>query len=82
MNRLLLVIAARCLAVARYDADLAARRAAQAASPRGELLCECHDGRNVYGYNPARVLAWLRDGGLIDEGAAFLSSSGSTLRTG
>jgi len=27
--------------------------------PRGELLCENHDGRNVYSYDPARILALL-----------------------
>jgi len=27
--------------------------------PRGELLCENHDGRNVYSYDPARILKWL-----------------------
>lgn len=27
--------------------------------PRGELLCENHDGRNVYSYDPAKVIAWL-----------------------
>ena len=28
--------------------------------PRGELLCENHDGRNVYSYNPEKVIAWLK----------------------
>ena len=37
--------------------------------PRGKLLCESHDGRNVYSYDPTRVLAWLKKNGLIDEGA-------------
>lgn len=27
--------------------------------PRGDLLCENFDGRNVYSYDPRRVLAWL-----------------------
>ena len=27
--------------------------------PRGELLCENSDGRNVYSYDPARIIAWL-----------------------
>ncbi len=27
--------------------------------PRGELLCENFDGRNVYSYDPARVISWL-----------------------
>ena len=35
--------------------------------PRGELLCENHNGRNVYSYNPKRVLAWLQKNGLIAE---------------
>jgi hypothetical protein len=34
--------------------------------PRGELLCESHDGRNVYSYRPERVLAWLAANGLIN----------------
>lgn len=33
--------------------------------PRGELLCENHDGRNVYSYDPLAVLAWLAANGLI-----------------
>lgn len=43
--------------------------------PRGELLCECHDGRNVYSYDPVRVLAWLMKNGLIDEGAQAPSNA-------
>jgi hypothetical protein len=31
--------------------------------PRGELLCENHDGRNVYSYDPLRILAWLAANG-------------------
>ena len=27
--------------------------------PRGELLCENHNGSRVYSYDPVRVLAWL-----------------------
>jgi len=27
--------------------------------PRGELLCENHDGTNVYSYDPSKVLSWL-----------------------
>ena len=27
--------------------------------PRGELLCENHEGRHVYSYDPLKVLAWL-----------------------
>ena len=38
--------------------------------PRGELLCESHDGRNVYSYDPARVLAWLGKHGLLSEDAS------------
>lgn len=34
--------------------------------PRGELLCENHDGRNVYSYDPEKVLAWMRKQGLIE----------------
>lgn len=34
--------------------------------PRGELLCENSDGRNVYSYDPARVIAWLKDNQLIE----------------
>ena len=33
--------------------------------PRGELLCENHDGRNVYSYDPMLVLAWLSANGLV-----------------
>ena len=36
--------------------------------PRGELMCENHDGRNVYSYDPARVLAWLERNGVAVEG--------------
>lgn len=34
--------------------------------PRGELLCENHDGQNVYSFDPLRVLAWLAANGLVD----------------
>lgn len=34
--------------------------------PRGELLCENSDGRNVYSYDPARVIAWLKANQLIE----------------
>ncbi len=27
--------------------------------PRGELLCEQHDGRRVYRYDPEKVIKWL-----------------------
>ena len=27
--------------------------------PRGELMCENFDGRNVYSYDPAKVISWL-----------------------
>lgn len=33
--------------------------------PRGELLCENFDGRNVYSYDPAKVIAWLHANGLV-----------------
>lgn len=33
--------------------------------PRGDLLCENHDGRNVYSYDPARIIAWLNANRLI-----------------
>lgn len=33
--------------------------------PRGELLCENSDGRNVYSYDPHRVIAWLNANRLI-----------------
>jgi hypothetical protein len=34
--------------------------------PRGELLCENHDGRNVYSFDPLRVMAWLVANRLVD----------------
>lgn len=42
---------------------LADARAALAAGtnmtlPRGILLCENHDGRNVYSFHPGKVIAW------------------------
>lgn len=27
--------------------------------PRGELICENHDGRNVYNFNVDRIIKWL-----------------------
>jgi hypothetical protein len=33
--------------------------------PRGELLCENHDGTRCYSYDPMRVLAWLSANGLV-----------------
>ena len=33
--------------------------------PRGELMCENSDGRNVYSFDPVRVLAWLVANGLV-----------------
>lgn len=33
--------------------------------PRGELLCENADGRNVYSFDPLRVLAWLAANGIV-----------------
>lgn len=33
--------------------------------PRGELLCENSDGKNVYRFDPERVLAWLAANGLV-----------------
>lgn len=33
--------------------------------PRGELLCENHEGSNVYSYDPLEVLAWLSANGLV-----------------
>lgn len=32
--------------------------------PRGELLCENFDGRNVYSFDPLKILAWLAANGL------------------
>lgn len=34
--------------------------------PRGELLCENHDGSRVYSYSPLKVLTWLKAAGLVD----------------
>lgn len=31
--------------------------------PRGELLCENHDGSRVYSHDPAKVLAWMHASG-------------------
>lgn len=33
--------------------------------PRGELLCENHNGSRAYSYDPLRVLAWLAASGLV-----------------
>ena len=33
--------------------------------PRGELLCETNDGRNVRSYDPHRILKWLHGNNLI-----------------
>lgn len=33
--------------------------------PRGELLCQNHDGRNVYRFDPIKILAWLAGNGLV-----------------
>lgn len=33
--------------------------------PRGELLCENSDGRNVYSFDPLKILAWLAANGLV-----------------
>lgn len=33
--------------------------------PRGELLCENHDGTTCYSYDPLKVLAWLSAMGLV-----------------
>lgn len=33
--------------------------------PRGELLCENHEGSRCYSYNPIKVLAWLSANGLL-----------------
>ena len=33
--------------------------------PRGELMCENFDGRNVYSYDPAKIIAWLNANRLI-----------------
>ena len=33
--------------------------------PRGELLCENHDGTKCYSYDTLRVLAWLSAMGLV-----------------
>jgi len=47
---------------------LVRRRGAKAPKgfPRGELLAENDDGRNVYSYDPLRVLAWMKANGLIE----------------
>lgn len=45
--------------------------------PRGELLCESHDGRNVYSYAPERVLAWLETSGLIDDSRQVPPNTGA-----
>ena len=34
--------------------------------PRGELLCEQHDGRRAYTYDPELVLAWLVANRLVE----------------
>lgn len=34
--------------------------------PRGELLCEQHDGTRAYSYDPAGVLAWMVANGLAE----------------
>lgn len=34
--------------------------------PRGKLLGENYNGTRVYSYDPAKVLAWLKETGLID----------------
>jgi hypothetical protein len=34
--------------------------------PRGELLCEQHNGTRVSSYDPERVLAWLVANGLAE----------------
>lgn len=34
--------------------------------PRGELLCENHDGRKVYAYEPEKVLAWMERNSLLE----------------
>lgn len=33
--------------------------------PKGELLCENHDGTRCYSYDPMRVLVWLAVHGLV-----------------
>lgn len=33
--------------------------------PKGELLCENHNGSRVYSYDPLRVLAWLAANDLV-----------------
>lgn len=33
--------------------------------PRGELVCENHDGTRCYSYAPLKVLAWLSAMGLV-----------------
>ena len=33
--------------------------------PRGELLCENSNGRDVYSYDPSRIIAWLNANRLI-----------------
>ena len=33
--------------------------------PKGELLCENHDGTRCYSYDPMHVLVWLAVHGLV-----------------
>lgn len=33
--------------------------------PRGELLCENHDGRNVYRFDPKKIIEWLNKNRLL-----------------
>ena len=34
--------------------------------PRGELLCENHNGTNVWSFDPLRVITWLAANELIE----------------
>lgn len=43
--------------------------------PRGELLCENHDGNRVYSFDPIRVLAWLAANELVKVRIAAPSTS-------
>lgn len=34
--------------------------------PRGELLCVTKDGARTYGYDPVKIIAWLRSNQLMN----------------
>lgn len=33
--------------------------------PRGELMCCGSDGQQAYSYDPAKIMSWLKNNGLI-----------------